>query len=79
MWALSAEKQHERQGKKEKEVREWARCADQLEAALLQGFPATMLTDSEESGFPKVLLGTSRPLGNLAYSKGLRKFCMYSA
>ena len=52
MWALSAEKQHERQGKKEKEVREWARCADQLEAALLQGFPATMLTDSEE-GYPQ--------------------------
>ena len=35
MRALSAEKQHERQGKKEKEAREWARCADQLEAALL--------------------------------------------
>ena len=45
MRALSAEKQHERQGKKEKEAREWARCADQLEAALLQGFPATLMTD----------------------------------
>ena len=39
MRALSAEKQHERQGKKGREVREWVRSQDQLEAALLQGFP----------------------------------------
>ena len=73
MRALSAEKQHERQGKKEREAREWSRCADQLEAALMQGFPATWLTDGEESGFPKevdvILRGTTDAVAQETYTK----------
>ena len=36
MRALSAEKQHERQGKKGREVREWVRAQDMLEDTLMQ-------------------------------------------